>query len=106
MSVNLVPRRLEQRLIFSRIGRSDVLRLHHPNTDAFLATRIKVTGVFDSRPCIDRVQAAHMLMIEPTASANEDFIQRPVAARCHETSAWVTDISVATPLIRARCLAA
>src|SRR5690606_15320494 len=64
-------------LLVGRTAGHDIGGLHHPDADAFVATRVDVAGVVDGHFGIGRPQAAHVLVGEPVLAANENFPKGP-----------------------------
>src|ERR1035438_5486504 len=83
MTIDLIARRLEQRLGFRRVRSGDGRGRHHPNADAFLTPRVQVARMIDRQARIGGVQAAHVLVIEAAPSANEYLVERPLAFVLH-----------------------
>src|SRR5579863_3649710 len=70
MAVDLVARRLEQRLGLLGIGGHDVRRAHHPDADALLAAGIDIARVLDRHAHIGGMEAPDVLVLESRARAD------------------------------------
>src|SRR5450755_4533755 len=77
MAIHLAARGLEHRLLLARRAGDDVLRLHDPDADAFVASGIDVARVLDRHLRVGRVQAADVLVRQPVLRPDEDFPQGP-----------------------------
>jgi len=78
MAVCFVICRVEEFAGLSWIRCMDIIAFHHPDADAFIATRIYITGIFNRHLRICCIEASRMLMIEPLSGADEYFPDWPV----------------------------
>jgi hypothetical protein len=102
VAVDLVARRLEQRIGVGRIGGDDVGGTHDPDADALLPSRVDVAGVLERHGRVGGVHAADVLVIEAAVRADEDLVQRPVGGVGHAG----TPGHAAAAAAAAACLAA
>src|SRR3954465_12164217 len=72
VAVDLVERRLEQRVLVARVARDDLRRWDDPDAAALTAAGVDVTRVLDGHLGVDRVHAADVLMVQTVARADED----------------------------------
>ena len=77
MAINFIGGRFVQHVGLFGLGSMNILALHYPDADAFVATRIHITGIFDGHLGVGGVQAAGMFVVQPLFAADKYFPQRP-----------------------------
>ena len=83
MAIDLIVRRVEQRLFL--IGRrgGDFAGRNHPDAHPFIATGVQLTGVFDCHAAVGCMHTADVLVVKTVLAAYKNFKEGPVS---HEKS--------------------
>src|SRR5262245_37547229 len=81
--IDLVARRLEERILLVRTGRRDRPGWDDPDRDALLPPGVDVPGHPQRHRCIGSMQAADVVMGQTTLASDEDLPERPLPAVCH-----------------------
>ena len=79
VAVDLVGRRVEERVLLVRAAGGDVAGPHHPERDALLAAGVDVAGVAQRHLGVRGVQRADVDVRQPALAADEHLPQRPAA---------------------------
>ena len=83
MAIDLVVRRVKQRLFLVGRRGGDFAGRNHPDAHPFIATGVKLAGVFNGHAAIGGVYATNVLVIKAVLAAYKNFEEGPVS---HEES--------------------